>query len=39
VLVLVRGPRDLSELLYEDHPDDLEWVVRAGEHFAVFGGF
>lgn len=28
-------PSDLTELAYEDHPDDLEWVIRAVEHFRV----
>jgi hypothetical protein len=26
---------DLSGLLYEDHPDDFEWVFRAADDFTV----
>lgn len=26
---------DLSELLYEEHPDDLEWIFRASDDFVV----
>jgi hypothetical protein len=26
---------DLSGLLYEDHPDDFEWLFRASEDFTV----
>ena len=26
---------DLADLLYEDHPDDLEWFVRNTEDFEV----
>jgi hypothetical protein len=25
----------LADLLYEDHPDDLEWIIRASEDFNV----
>jgi hypothetical protein len=28
-----RRTEELADLLYEDHPDDLEWIVRACEHF------
>jgi hypothetical protein len=24
-----------ADLTYEDHPDDLEWIIRAWEHFEV----
>ncbi len=27
--------RDLSELLYEEHPDDFEWVLRSSDAFSV----
>ena len=26
---------ELADLLYEDHPDDLEWFIRAQEQFEV----
>ena len=26
---------DLEGLLYEDHPDDLEWFIRENEEFEV----
>jgi hypothetical protein len=26
---------DLSMLLYEEHPDDFEWLFRAAEDFTV----
>ncbi len=25
----------LADLMYEEHPDDLEWVVRASDHFTI----
>lgn len=25
----------LGELLYDDHPDDLEWIFRASDNFTV----
>jgi hypothetical protein len=28
-------PRELSGLSYDDHPDDLEWIIRSWEHFEV----
>ncbi len=28
-------PRAVAELDYDDHPDDLEWIVRAWEHFEL----
>jgi hypothetical protein len=28
-------PLDLADLSYEDHPDDLDWILRAWEHFEV----
>jgi hypothetical protein len=28
----------LPELPYEDHPDDLEWVIRSVEDFRVVDG-
>ncbi|HXD95524.1 MAG TPA: hypothetical protein VN646_03225 [Candidatus Acidoferrum sp.] len=28
-------PPELSDLSYEDHPDDLDWILRAWEHFEV----
>lgn len=33
---LVERPRraeDLADLMYEEHPDDLEWIVRASDYF------
>ena len=30
-----RIPRDIAKLDYDDHPDDLEWIVRAWEHFEL----
>ena len=30
-------PRDLAGLVYDEHPDDLEWIVRAWEHFELVG--
>jgi hypothetical protein len=26
---------ELGDLLYEDHPDDLEWFIRAQEDFDI----
>lgn len=31
-------PVPLADLSYEDHPDDLEWIYRAWEHFEVLSG-
>ena len=28
-------PPQLSDLAYEDHPDDLDWIIRSWEHFEV----
>jgi hypothetical protein len=28
-------PSQPADLAYEDHPDDLEWIVRAWEHFEL----
>ncbi len=28
-------PSNLADLAYEDHPDDLEWVLRAWDAFRV----
>ena len=28
-------PVELAHLSYEDHPDDLEWILRSWEHFQV----
>ena len=35
---LVERPRlagDLVDFMYEDHPDDLEWIVRASDFFVL----
>ncbi len=26
---------ELADLLYEDHPDDLEWFIRESDHFEI----
>ncbi len=28
---------DLADVLYDEHPDDLEWVFRNSERFMVIG--
>jgi hypothetical protein len=28
-------PLELADLAYEDHPDDLEWILQTWEHFEV----
>lgn len=28
-------PSQLADLAYEDHPDDLDWILRAWEHFEL----
>lgn len=28
-------PRDPSLLDFEEHPDDIEWIIRASEHFTI----
>jgi hypothetical protein len=28
-------PPALADLAYEDHPDDLTWILQAWEHFEV----
>ncbi|HEX9822181.1 MAG TPA: hypothetical protein VGD07_21480 [Methylomirabilota bacterium] len=28
-------PRALADLAYEEHPDDLTWILQAWEHFEV----
>lgn len=30
-----RPPADLEILDFEDHPDDLEWIVRSAENFRI----
>ena len=30
-----RRAEDLVDLMYEDHPDDLEWIVRASDYFVL----
>jgi hypothetical protein len=30
-------PPQLADLSYADHPDDLEWIVRAWEHLEAIG--
>jgi hypothetical protein len=35
---LLEHPRrveDLVDITYEDHPDDLEWIVRATDYFVL----
>lgn len=28
-------PAHVAELAYEDHPDDLEWILRAWDHLEL----